>query len=125
MAAMVEIVAAAMPPDEDGRRAVDLFAFAPFATGGANTDLRDGNHAREVIRRICGQGITDARPPQNAEELWRVVLRITHTRRGLASYAVDYRRRPGCPLECVGEMMGIYREIKRVLRNAREGRNAN
>lgn len=116
----VRIEGAAMPPDGHGMREVRLFAYSVRDEGATDTDLRDGNHSREIISRICGDGITAGVPPKEAWTLWRVFIRVGKSRRGAAVYSCDYRKFLGCPLSCAAEMMDVYAEIKRVLRNAKK-----
>lgn len=116
----VRIEGAAMPPDSNGLRTVRLFAYTMRAAGETDTDLRDGNHCAAIVKRICGDGIEAAMPPKDAWTLWRVYIRVSKSRRRIANYSCDYRKFIGCPLACAAEMMDIYHEIKRVLRNARE-----
>lgn len=116
----VRIEGAAMPPDAAGMREVRLFAYSVRDAGETDTDLRDGNHCREIVRRLCGDGIAEGTPPPGSSVLWRVSVRVGGSRRGRASYSCDYRKFAGCPLAGAAEMMEIYREIKRVLRNARK-----
>lgn len=121
MAAYVKIEAVAMPADAFGRCAVRVFAGVGSATTRADdTDVRDANHAREIVRGLCGDGITDGEPPDGAVHLWTITICVCKTRRGLASYRCGYRKCHGCPLQCVAEMMDIYKEVKRVLRSARK-----
>lgn len=120
MAAYVDIVAAAMPPDADGARAVRLFAaVGAHGERGGGTDVRDANHALEIVRALCGDGIDEGTPPKGARPLWVVTVRVARTRRGCASYSCEYRKFTAVPLECVAEMMAVHRELKRVLRRAR------
>lgn len=116
----VRIEGAAMPLDSNGLRTVRLFAYAVRDAGDTDTDLRDGNHCREIAKRLCGDGIEAAVPPRDAWTLWRVYIRVSKSRRGRAVYSCDYRKFIGCPLAGAAEMMDVYHEIKRVLRNARE-----
>lgn len=116
----VRIEGAAMPPDSNCLREVRLFAYAVRDASETDTDLRDGNHCREIVKRLCGDGITAAMPPRDAWTLWRVYIRVSKSRRGRAVYSCDYRKFIGCPFPCAAEMMDVYHEIKRVLRNARE-----
>lgn len=115
----VRIEGAAMPPDAAGMREVRLFAYAVRGAGETDTDLRDGNHCREIVARLCGGGIAAGTPPKEAWTLWRVSVRVGKSRRGRAAYSCDYRKFTGCPLSGAAEMMDVYHEIKRVLRNAR------
>ncbi len=52
------------------------------AAGATDTDLRDGNHCREIVARIYGDEITAGVPPKEAWTLWRVFIRVGKSRRG-------------------------------------------
>lgn len=119
MAAYVDIFGAAMPPDAEGTREVRLFAsVGSHDERSDDTDVRDANHAVEIVRSLCGDGISEGAPPKGAARLWVVTIRVDGSRRGRSSYRCEYRRFAGCPLNCVGEMMDVYRELKRLLRRA-------
>lgn len=96
-----------------------MFAYVVEDAGETDTDVRDGNHCREIAGRLCGDGIEAAMPPRDAWTLWRVVVRVSKSRRGRAVYSCDYRKFTGCPLAGAADMMNVYHEIKRVLRNAK------
>lgn len=118
----VRIDGVVMPPDEHGLREVRLFAYAVRDEGATDTDLRDGNHCREIVGRLSGDGITDGTPPDGVTSLWRVSLRVWKSRRGRSEYALDYFKFPGCPLSCAAEMMDLFHDVKRVLRTAKKNR---
>lgn len=130
---IVEIVAVAMPPedsaDEKGRlvrsRPVRTFAYVRRESDGERVDdsVQSANHALQIVRRICGDAITEGEPPKGEGHtpLFTVQLQVSNTHRRVSSYRAAYRKLEGkTPLAVIKMMMDIYHAIKRVLRSARE-----
>lgn len=130
---IVEIIAVAMPPEETtdrkGRivrsRPVKTFAYVRRETEGERVDdtVQSANHALQIVRRICGDAITEGEPPKGEGHtpLFTVQLQVSNTHRRVSSYRAAYRKMEGkCPLPVIEMMMDVYHAIKRVLRAARE-----
>ena len=105
----------------EGKPYAQIYCYTA-AERGDEERVRDVNHAVEIARGIVGDGphLKSGVPTKGLARLFDIYINVTHTRRGTAQYRADYRRYFGCPVRVAGEMMEIYREIKKVLRGARD-----
>lgn len=126
---IVSIDAVAMPPEETADRfrrvrPIRIFAYVRPESDGERLDdsVQSSNHALQIVRKLCGDAITDGEPPNDGvcARLFTVQLQVSNTHRRTSSYRVAYRRLGNCPLPCIEMMMDIYRAIKRVIRSARD-----
>lgn len=127
-AMIVQIDAVAMPWEHDGRRRIRpirVFAYTRVESDGERRDdsVQSSNHALQIVRRICGDAITEGEPPNDGVcmRLFTVQMQVCDTHRKVSSYRVAYKRLAGnCPAPCSEMMMDIYHAIKRVMREARD-----
>lgn len=88
--------------------------------------LRDENHVGEIISCFCKgneNGIIHREPVEGERVLYEVHLTVENTRRNGSRYSGwDFRMFPGCP-HCVAVAgYDIFRQMKRVLKNARRNK---
>ena len=95
---------------------VELHAWAE--DGGS---LRDCNHALAIADALAKTGgIVREAPGAGKRMLFEVWITVEATRGCNAVYACDYHRHAGCPFNVIEAGMELYREFKRVMRNAME-----
>lgn len=97
-----------------------LFEVFAYLDDNGSGSIRDANHVTEIVEHLTRTGGHAEKPPAGWREAFVIELGVMDTRRGNSAYVNwDFRQVQPCPHEVAEEGMNIYREIKRVLRRAK------
>ena len=124
MLAIIEAVA--MPPDNKGKRLIQLFAYQ--REDGKGT-VRDANLALEMVEELTCEmdgeesPIIKGMPPRGEgyQPLWEIVITVSKTRKDISYQTADYRKFEGCPVCASEAMMDIYATVRKALRKGLKG----
>ena len=124
MLAIIEAVA--MPPDENGKQLIQLYAYQREDGGGT---VRDANLALDIVNELTEvqdgeeSPIIKGEPPRGAEyqPLWEIFITVAKTHKDISFQKADYRKFDGFPVRASEAMMDIYAEVRRALRKGLKG----
>lgn len=121
---LVNIEGVACPADADGNRAIVPYVYTSADERETPSEVRDANHAREIVRRLCvpESVFVDAEPPRSEgyDPMWIVQVSVLNTRNKITTYRTGYHKYNGCPLAAIGYMMDIHAAIRKILKNSRK-----
>ena len=123
---LVNIEGVAQPP-KDGVREIVPYVYTSTDSRETPSEVRDANHAREIVRRLCvpESVFVDSEPPREKgyDPMWIVQISVLGTRQKITRYRTGYHKYDGCPLSAIGFMMDIHAAIRRILKSSRKERN--
>jgi hypothetical protein len=127
MLAVIEAVA--MPPDENGKQLIQLYAYQREGGGGT---VRDANLALDIVNELTEvqdgeeSPIIKGEPPRGKEyqPLWEIFITVANTHKDVSFQKADYRKFDGCPVCASEAMMDIYAVVKKALRKGLKGYRA-
>ena len=121
---LVNIEGVAQPADANGIRAIVLYVYTSADSRETPSEVRDANHAREIVRRLCvpESVFVDSEPPRGEgyDPMWIVQISVLGTRQKVTRYRTGYYKYDGCPLAAIGYMMDIHAAIRKILKNSRK-----
>ncbi len=121
---LVNIEGVAQPADANGIREIVPYVYTSADSRETPSEVRDANHAREIVRRLCipESVFVDAEPPRGEgyDPMWIVQVSVLNTRNKITTYRTGYHKYDGCPLAAIGYMMDIYAAIRKILKNSRK-----
>ena len=121
---LVNIEGVAQPADANGIRAIVPYVYTSTDSRETPSEVRDANHAREIVRRLCipESVFVDAEPPRGEgyDPMWIVQISVLGTRQKVTRYRTGYHKFDGCPLAAIGYMMDIHAAIRKILKNSRK-----
>ena len=121
---LVNIEGVACPADADGIRAIVPYVYTSQDERETPSEVRDANHAREIVRRLCipESVFVDAKPPRGEgyDPMWIVHVSVLNTRNKITTYRTGYHKYDGCPLAAIGYMMDIHAAIRKILKSSRK-----
>jgi hypothetical protein len=120
MLAIIEAVA--MPPDENGKQLIQLYAYQREDGGGT---VRDANLALDIVNELT-ETQDDEEPPRSKghQPLWEISITVAKTHKDISFQKADYRKFAGCPVCASEAMMDIYATVKKALRKGLKGYRA-
>lgn len=120
---LVNIEGVACPADANGIRSIVPYVYTSTDSRETPSEVRDANHAREIVRRLCipESVFVDAEPPREKgyDPMWIVQVSVLNTRNKITTYRTGYHKYDGCPLAVIGYMMDIHAAIRKILKNSR------
>lgn len=109
-------------PIEGGTRYWWNAEYYTYASAGDDASVRDENHTNELVECLLGKSsMWQAATPVADKDFvpwFTIALGVSRTRQKISHYSVDYHKHNGCPLAIVDQGMGIFRLIKRNIREA-------
>ena len=121
---LVNIEGVAKPADANGIREIVPYVYTSTDDRETPSEVRDANHAREIVRRLCipESVFVDSEPPREKgyDPMWIVQISVLGTRQKITRYRTGYHKYDGCPLAAIGYMMDIHAAIRRILKSSRK-----